>query len=153
MDKNEITIRPLSEEQTAAAAELERRCFSQPWSQPSLLEAISQEQCWFVSAVSVSGTLVGCAGMHMICGECYIDTVAVHPDWRGRGIGRALMKALIQRAERINAAFLSLEVRPSNASAVWLYRTMGFEYVGTRRNFYEEPKEDAAIYTRWLTAE
>ena len=154
MQDREDWFAPLAEQDLDAAAEIERLSFSSPWSRTSFAEAIAQPNlCYFVGAHRKDGVLVGCAGMHIICGECYIDTVAVHPGWRGNGIGRGLLGALIRYAKAQNADFLTLEVRLSNEIAKRLYQAMGFEKAGVRRDFYENPKEDAVIYTRFLTAE
>ena len=145
-----IVVRPLAEGDLDAASEIERQCFTRPWSREALAEAIRNEASYFVVAVLESGVLAGCAGMHAVCGECYIDTIAVPAAFRRKGVGRAMLEALVRLAEQMHAAFLSLEVRPSNGPAIGLYRSMGFDYIGIRPGFYDAPKEDAAIYTRWL---
>lgn len=145
-----IIVRPLAEGDLDAASEIERQCFTRPWSREALAEAIRNEASYFVVAVLESGVLAGCAGMHAVCGECYIDTIAVPAAFRRKGVGRAMLEALVRLAEQMHAAFLSLEVRPSNGPAIGLYRSMGFDYIGIRPGFYDAPKEDAAIYTRWL---
>ena len=76
--------------------------------------------------------------------------MAVSPDARRQGIARALLRELLARAAERALAFVTLEVRASNAPAIALYAQAGFESVGTRRNFYTAPTEDAVLMTRFL---
>jgi ribosomal-protein-alanine N-acetyltransferase len=79
--------------------------------------------------------------------EIHIITVAVHPDWRRRGIGSALMDLLLGEAKRSGAKTVSLDVRPSNQPALELYRKFGFEQTGLRRRYYQDNDEDALTMT------
>ncbi len=134
---------------TAVLAELERLCFSRPWSQASLEAEINNPNACFLVAVRGEEVL-GYAGMHCVLDECYMDNIAVFPTWRHRGVGRALLTALECEAKKRGGTFLSLEVRPSNTAAVEMYKSMGFREEGRRREFYESPAEDGLILTkRW----
>ena len=82
--------------------------------------------------------------------ECYVANVAVHPDFRGRGVGDRLLRALEESAKERGGAFLSLEVRESNLPALALYRGHGFVRAGLRKNFYREPVENALILTKYF---
>ena len=82
--------------------------------------------------------------------EGYISNVAVHPDARRQGIGDALIDALAAKAAELELAFLTLEVRESNAPAIALYAKHGFHPVGKRKNYYDAPKEDAVLMTCYL---
>ena len=86
--------------------------------------------------------------MHFVCGEGYFDNIAVLPEFRRQGIGRAIVQALLDFARQHGGAFVSLEVRESNSGAFALYRMLGFRRVGRRRNFYTKPSEDALILTK-----
>ena len=77
-----------------------------------------------------------------------MDNIAVFGHHRKKGVGTAIVEALIQEAKRQGAEFISLEVRPSNRAAVGLYTKLGFAEEGRRRNFYTDPAEDALILTR-----
>lgn len=129
-----------------ALAALEALCFSQPWTLEGLREELSCPTAAFFAA-ELDGETAGYAGMHCAAGACYMDNLAVFPRFRRGGVGRALMGALIARAKTENADFLSLEVRPSNAAAAALYRSLGFREAGRRKNFYRDPPEDALILT------
>lgn len=142
-----LNIVPMREEHIYALAEIERQCFSAPWTEEGLRAELESDTACFLVAEQ-DGKAVGYAGMHCICGECYVDNIAVSPKDRRRGIGRALVKELLRQAGERNGVFLSLEVRPSNAAALALYREFGFTEAGRRKNFYTNPAEDGLILTK-----
>jgi len=141
-----MQIVPMRAEHTARLAELEKICFSEPWSEKALLEETENPAAFFVAAVDGSEVL-GYGGMHTVLGESYIDNIAVFPEHRGRGVGRAVTMALVEKAKADGGVFITLEVRASNLPAITLYRSMGFESAGVRKRFYTEPEEDAVIMT------
>lgn len=141
-----MQIVPMRAEHTARLAELEKICFSEPWSEKALLEETENPAAFFVAAVDGSEVL-GYGGMHTVLGESYIDNIAVFPEYRGRGVGRAVTMALVEKARADGGVFITLEVRASNLPAITLYRSMGFESAGVRKRFYTEPEEDAVIMT------
>lgn len=129
-----------------ALAELERICFSQPWSRNGLAEELQNPLACFVVA-EVNGQTAGYAGMHCVAGECYIDNVAVFPQFRQMGAAFALVCHLIDYAQSQKNEFISLEVRESNRQAIHLYEKLGFQTVGSRKNFYSNPTENGFIMT------
>ncbi len=141
-----MEIVPMTAAHTARLAVLERLCFSEPWSEKALLEETENPTACFLTAVE-NGEVLGYAGMHTVLSESYVDNIAVFPEHRGRGVGRALTQALIDRAKAENGAFITLEVRASNVPAIALYAALGFQKAGVRRNFYTAPREDAWIFT------
>lgn len=142
-----LEIMPMAEEHLDALAELDALCFSDPWTREGLKAELSSDTARFAAAV-LDGRAVGCAGMHCVCGECYIDKVAVHPDFRRQGIAQALVQSLIDYVIEQNGEFITLEVRQSNAPAIALYKQLEFNPVGVRPGFYSDPKEDALLMTR-----
>ena len=84
---------------------------------------------------------------HFDCGIAEADmmNIAVHPDFRRKGVARGLILALIGELKKRGSRCLTLEVRASNDPARALYESLGFAHVGTRRNYYQNPKEDALI--------
>ncbi len=136
----------MREEHIKSVARLERECFSEPWSEKSLLEEIDNPDAYFIVETE-NGEVVGYAGMHTPCGDCYIDNIAVFEKFRGKGFGERLTLSLIEKARELGD-FISLEVRVSNAPAIGLYEKLGFSAVGKRKNFYTSPREDAVIYTK-----
>ena len=141
-----MEIVPMRREHVPQIAALERLCFSQPWSETSLLEELENPAAHFIAAVE-AGDVLGYAGMHTVLGESYVDNIAVLPAHRGKGVGRALTEALIAQARAADGVFLTLEVRASNRPAIALYASLGFEPAGVRPNFYAAPREDALLFT------
>lgn len=131
----------------SAVAELERLCFSQPWSEKSLAEELDNPNAAFFTALR-DGKVAGYAGMHCVCGEGYLDNVAVFPAFRRQGVAAALLAALENEARQRGGEFLSLEVRPSNRQAIALYKKLGFAEAGRRKDFYSGPREDALLLTK-----
>ena len=127
-------------------AALESICFSEPWSENALRDTLEDPKAVFFAAVE-NGTALGYAGMHDIVGEGYVDNIAVFPEHRGKGIGEALARALIDYTCHAGLEFLTLEVRAGNVPAISLYKKLGMKEEGRRKNFYRHPTEDALIMT------
>jgi ribosomal-protein-alanine N-acetyltransferase len=155
-----------------AVAALEKMAFSLPWSRYAFEHEVQHnpmahflvlQRCdgatrWLAgcatlpsgsggdpSAEPAGSGLLGYAGFWLIIDEAHICTLAVHPDWRRRGLGELLLVHLIERAAQVNAASLTLEVRTSNLTAQNLYSKYGFVRVGRRRAYYTDTGEDAII--------
>lgn len=148
----QFEIVPMKEEHLDDLVRVDSLCFSDPWTREGLQAELTSDTACFAAAVQ-DGAAVGCAGMHCICGECYIDKVCVDPVCRRQGIARALVQYLIDHAIYHRAEFITLEVRAGNAAAIALYEKLGFRPVGTRRNFYADPREDALLMTRYFLQE
>ena len=127
-------------------AALEKTCFSHPWSEELLRQALWNEAAAIVVAEGEDGTVLGYAGVSTVLDEGYIDNVAVDPRFRRQGVADELIAALA-RFGRAKLAFLTLEVRASNAPAIALYAKHGFQQAGRRKHYYDDPKEDAIIMT------
>ena len=91
--------------------------------------------------------LIGYGGMWLIVDEGHICTLAVHPEWRGRGLGELLLTGLVERATALGAAVATLEVRASNLIAQNLYQKYGFAKMGVRKGYYSDTHEDALVMT------
>lgn len=141
------TLVPMDRSHLAGVAELERLCFAAPWSEAMLAEELYNDTASFIVAEGEDGAVLGYAGLHVILDEGYIDNVAVRPDCRRQGIADRLLDVFCRFGEE-KLAFLTLEVRPSNTAAVALYRKHGFQEAGRRRDYYENPREDALLLTR-----
>jgi ribosomal-protein-alanine N-acetyltransferase len=144
-----ITITDAREEQLPQLLQLERQCFSVPWTEAMLRAQLSSGDHVFLVAEE-DGAVLGYAGLLFVLDEGYISNVAVAPAQRRRGVARALLGALERRAREKGLAFLTLEVRAGNAAAIALYAGCGYETVGRRKNYYEKPAEDALLMTRFL---
>ena len=138
---------PMDRSHLAGVAELERLCFSAPWNEAMLEEELYNDTAYFIVAEGEDGQVLGYAGLHVILDEGYIDNVAVRPTCRRQCIADRLLDVFC-RFGQANLAFLTLEVRPSNTAAVALYEKHGFREAGRRKDYYENPKEDALLLTR-----
>lgn len=146
-----VKIVPMTADHLEELEKLERICFSRPWSRKMLAEEL-ENQCaaFLVAEDSVSGRVLGYAGLMVVADEGYITNVAVFPEYRRQGIAAQILQVFVQFAAANHLAFLTLEVRPSNAAAIALYQGFGFEEVGRRKNYYDLPKEDALILTKYF---
>lgn len=147
--QNAVSIREMTEEDIKEIAELEKECFSEPWSENSLRDELTNETARFY-VLRDSEKLLGYIGANNICNEVYITNVAVNSKCRGKGYGKILVKHLIKQSEAERAFFITLEVRKSNENAIKLYEKCGFKLIGKRKNFYSKPTEDALIYTYYI---
>ena len=151
--ENQMRVRivPMTADHLDEVAELERVCFSVPWSRNMLKEELDNALSALLVALDDDGRVVGYAGVQVILDEGYITNVAVRPDCRRRGVAAQLLKVFLDFAQGNKLAFLTLEVRESNHAAIILYGRHGFRNVGRRRNYYEHPREDAIIMTKEFT--
>lgn len=124
---------------------IEKACFSTPWSRESISESLANPASKFYIA-QLDGEAAGYLGLQIFSGEGYITNVAVLPEYRRRGIA----KALLERAFENETEFITLEVRESNFPAIALYEKLGFERVGLRPKFYREPEENAVLMTKYF---
>lgn len=145
-EKISYTLQPMTAELIPAIAEIERQCFSHPWSENALREELFNDTACFIAAVTETGEVAGYAGLHCVLDEGYIDNVAVRPEYRRQGVAGELLGAFL-RFGQANLAFLTLEVRASNAPAIALYEKFGFKEVGRRKGYYDAPREDALLLT------
>lgn len=137
-------IREMSEEDLGQVAQLEAEIFSSPWSAESFLGEISNTGNLYLTAW-MQGELAGYCGFIRILNEGDITNVAVASKWRRRGIAGQMLRELIFRGEERGVCDFTLEVREGNMPARNLYRNLGFEEEGIRKNFYEKPTENAVI--------
>ncbi len=144
-----VTIREMTESDIKDIADLEKVCFSEPWSENSLRDELANETARFY-VLRNGENLLGYIGSNNICNEVYITNVAVNENCRGKGYGKILVNHLIKQSELERAFFITLEVRKSNENAIKLYEKCGFKLIGERKNFYSKPTEDALIYTYYI---
>jgi ribosomal-protein-alanine N-acetyltransferase len=128
---------------------IERRAFPTPWSLAMFVLELSKS-----SGVCLAATLDGRVAGYVVCSRYadvwHVMNVAVDPDHRRRGLGRALLEHLL--AEVGEDAAMTLEVRRTNASAMRLYERLGFRAAGIRRRYYQDNGEDALVMWRNLPA-
>jgi ribosomal-protein-alanine N-acetyltransferase len=138
------TIRPATHRDVAAAAELERRCFSDPWSEAAIADSFGAPGMRGLVAIH-QDELQGYVIARAVAGEAEILNLAVAPDARGQGLGGRLLDAMLDLLRRSAVGEVFLEVRRGNAAANALYLSRGFQVVGRRANYYRHPVEDAIV--------
>jgi ribosomal-protein-alanine N-acetyltransferase len=140
-------IRRMRETDLAEVRTIETLSFSNPWSDNTFRGEIQNASISFPMVVveKPGDRVVGYVIYWRIREDVQLNNVAVHPDFRGRGIGEALMRHVIEKVRANGATFITLEVRPSNAAGLALYKKLAFEILGTRKNYYTHPDEDAYL--------
>ena len=124
-------------------------CFGESaWTMESLRSQLDKTDSRCTVAAE-DDTVIGFLAFEQVLDEGSIVDVAVHPDYRRRGIAKALITSAVNSAEGLYTVFL--EVRESNVPAVRLYESLGFERIAVRKGYYDHPKEDAVIYRCTLT--
>ena len=147
----DISVIPIEQRHIKEIARLEEICFSEPWSEEGILEAYRLGTKFF--AAEADKKLIGYIGIKAVIDEGYITNIAVFPEFRRRGVAKALLNKVFEFAKEKGLSFVSLEVRPSNTEAISLYEKTGFKEEGRRKNFYRLPLEDALIMTKRFSYE
>lgn len=132
--------------------EIENESFAIPWSRASVEKELSNNLAIYVVAVE-NEKVIGYGGMWHIVNEGHITNIAVHKDYRQKGIGNAIINKLFEIAEEKEMIGLTLEVRKSNIPALELYKKNGFKLEGIRPEYYEDNKEDAYIMWKYFIPE
>ncbi|MBM7583096.1 ribosomal-protein-alanine N-acetyltransferase [Caldicoprobacter guelmensis] len=141
----DYVVRPIKSDDVDAVWEIEKMCFSVPWSRQSFVLEVEKNKCARYVVAEQDGNVLGYAGMWLIVDEAHVTNIAVHPLFRRKGIGQALLKALMMEAYRMGIDKMTLEVRASNIAAQSLYKKLGFVEVGVRKGYYSDNDEDAVI--------
>lgn len=144
-----MRIRKLVLEDAPVIAALEKRCFSDPWSEKSIASEVHNPLAYWLVAED-GGEILGYIGSQSVLDAADVMNLAVSPDHRRKGIGEKLIKALTRHLQENGVIALLLEVRVSNAPAISLYEKLGFVQVGRRPRYYTNPREDALILRKEL---
>ena len=139
-----MRIESMNSSHVAQIAQLEKICFSDPWSEKSVASELDNKLAFWLVAIE-GDTVAGYIGSQTAMDETDMMNVAVHPDFRRQGIAEALITGLVEHLKTIGSRCLTLEVRASNAPAIALYEKLGFSEIGRRKNYYRNPREDALI--------
>ncbi len=143
----ELTYREMTEKDLDAVVIVENQSFSSPWTRQAFNDELENQLAYYLLAI-FDDRVVGYVGMWLILDEAHITNVAVLPSYRKLGIGKCMMRKALDIAKAKGALSMTLEVRPSNAVALVLYKNIGFENAGLRKKYYEDTQEDAIIM--WL---
>ncbi len=139
-----MKIETMNLSHVARIAELEKICFSDPWSENSIASELQNKLALWLVALE-GDSVAGYIGSQTVLDETDMMNVAVHPDFRRKGIAEALVQKLVHCLHEKGSRCLTLEVRASNSHAIALYQKMDFHEIGRRKNYYRNPREDALI--------
>ena len=138
-------IRRMTVQDVDAVTKIEKATFARPWTREDFLREMEVNKVARYLVYVLDGEIVGYAGAWVILDESHITNIAIREDMRGRGYGKALVKALLQYLSNLGAEYATLEVRVSNAAARHVYERLGFVRMGTRPHYYEANGEDALL--------
>lgn len=144
-----IVVERMSEQDLDEVLAIERQSFPSAWSRGSYERELRNDSSYYL-CVRSAGVLVAYAGLWIIRDEAHITTIAVHPQWRRRGLATHLMHLLIDLARREGALRLTLEVRERNEAALALYRRLGFEQKGILPGYYGDTGENGIVMWKAL---
>ena len=139
-----MIITNMHQSHVAQVAELEKLCFSDPWSENSVASELKNPLSFWLVALD-GERVAGYIGSQTVMDESDMMNVAVHPDYRKQGIATALILGLVEELRKRGSRSLTLEVRASNETAISVYRKLEFQEVGRRKNYDRNPREDALI--------
>ena len=146
-----VTIRRMRALDLPRVMQIELSTFSMPWSE-STFRGLLRRSDSDLFVAELRGAVAGYSVFWAVTDQGELGNVAVAEEYRGRGIGRTLVDAVLERAAERGVHEIFLEVRRSNDGAQNLYRTLGFAQVGQRKNYYLEPAEDAIVMRLELPA-
>jgi ribosomal-protein-alanine N-acetyltransferase len=138
-----------------AALAIERSSFVTPWSRQAFVHELTRNrvaQCWVARGDAGEPALLGYLCLWAVVDEVHVTNLAVHPDWRRRGVGSTLLAHGLAHARALGGRRAFLEVRPANAEARRLYARFGFREVGVRKGYYFDTGEDALVLEADLEA-
>ncbi|MGH7609841.1 MAG: ribosomal protein S18-alanine N-acetyltransferase [Candidatus Dormibacteria bacterium] len=140
-----LQLRPMQAEDIAEVRAIELAVFPSPWPGSAYQREISSNRAAYYVCLWNQERMLGYGGLWAVGEEAHVTTIGVRAEDQGRGHGRLIFAALINRAYQLGVQFVSLEVRPTNEPAIHLYETFGFKVIGRRRGYYTDNGEDALV--------
>lgn len=147
----DLMIRKAQVGDVSSIVQIEEQSFGTPWSENAIRQEIVENENAFYIVAEIDGIVVGYAGIWLILDEGHITNVAVHPGYRRRHVGSAIMAVLIAVTEQEGIFHHTLEVRSENTAAIRLYENLGFHSSGVRKGYYSDTGEDALIMWRSIS--
>lgn len=144
-EKENVRFRYMTLDDIEGVLEVERASFTMPWSESAFYNELTGNRFATYIIAEADGAIIGYCGVWVIIDEAHITNIAMMPDFRGKKIGEALLRTAMQYARMRGACKMTLEVRVSNEVAQRLYRKLGFEPGGIRKNYYTDNYEDALV--------
>lgn len=147
----QILIRDMGFDDVASVAQLERRSYTFPWSEPIFRDCLRAG--YYCCLAELDHIVIGYAIMSSGAGEAHVLNLCVAEEYRCRGVGGQLLAHLLEFARSLGVIDIFLEVRPSNTTAIRLYQSQGFSQIGVRRGYYQAVggREDAVVLRRTLS--
>ncbi len=142
----------MEEKDLSTVCEIENNSFQNPWSPITFLGEIQNDSISFPYVVvsRKNKKIVGYIICWHVKDEVQISNIAVHPNYRRRGLAEMVLHSVIEKFKEKGARDFVLEVRPSNQAALSLYKKMGFKVLGVKENYYHNPCEDAVVMKKSL---
>ena len=144
-ESRKLIIRKAAESDVPAVEEVEKACFSVPWSYESLYHDILENKLAFYIVAEIDSKVCGYVGVWKIFDEGHITNVAIAPEYRRMHIASAMLSVLFDVTGAQGIDSYTLEVRAGNQAAIALYEGFGFREAGLRKGYYEDNGEDAII--------
>lgn len=146
---NQLSFRTMHRDDLKQIMEVEEQAYTHPWTIGIFRDCLRVHRCWVAMQDEI---IVGYAILMMAPGESHVLNLCVKPDQQRKGIGRALLRLLMEKSEQSGVDMILLEVRRSNQSAIDLYLSEGFHELGVRKGYYpsDSGREDAIILARYL---
>lgn len=138
-------IRYMVEDDIKDVLKVEENCFATPWTRIAFINELSNNKFAHYLVLEYNQEIIGYCGIWVIIDEAQITNLAIHSHYRGQRLGKQLLSHSIEFIRMLGAQKLSLEVRASNDVAQNLYRKMGFQAGGIRKNYYTDNQEDALV--------
>lgn len=142
---NTVSYRQMTKDDIKEVVITEQEAFSTPWSEEIFLHEMEGNAYAHYIVAEKASEVIGHCGMWVVLDECHITNVAVRQTMRGQGIGEGLMRKAIELCKMNEVRLMTLEVRVSNNTAQQLYRKLGFQDGGIRKNYYTDDQEDALV--------
>ncbi|SDZ50313.1 ribosomal-protein-alanine N-acetyltransferase [Evansella caseinilytica] len=143
--EQEIQIRLMELDDLDQVMEVEKDAFTSPWSRAAFVNEITTNQFAYYFVAIMGNRIIGYIGVWIIIDEAHITNIAIHSEYRRRGIGEKLLDGAMELAKMLGSKKMTLEVRVSNENAMRLYRKKGFQNGGIRKRYYTDNQEDAQI--------
>ncbi|MEH7356698.1 ribosomal protein S18-alanine N-acetyltransferase [Neobacillus drentensis] len=137
--------RYMRDEDIDQVLEVEHASFSTPWSREAFYNEIHKNKFAVYIVLEEDNKIIGYCGNWVVIDEAHVTNVAILPGYRGKKLGEALMNKLMSVSREMGARTMTLEVRVTNHVAQSLYRKLGFQNGGIRKNYYSDNQEDALI--------
>lgn len=140
-----VTFRVATEKDIDQIVHIEQKSFTVPWPREAFYQDILTNRYALYLLMEENGVVIGYCGVWLVIDEAHITNIAVLPEYRGKKLGETLLKKMMDIAIEAGAETMTLEVRVSNTPARSLYKKLGFQEGGIRKNYYTDNQEDAQV--------